>query len=83
MLADPSSVTEAKREAAAYIASMITELALIAQNHQLDTLSYILEMGAWKRKTQAWAVASSKLRLEHRHQPAAVALQPSGKLELK
>ncbi len=45
MLADPPSVTEAKRsQAAAFIASMITELALIAQSHQLDTLSYILEM---------------------------------------
>ena len=45
MLADPPSVTEAKRsQAAAYIALMITELALIAQSHQLDTLSYILEM---------------------------------------
>ena len=45
MLAEPPSVTEAKRsQAAAYIASMITELALIAQSHRLDTLSYILEM---------------------------------------
>jgi hypothetical protein len=45
MLADPTSVTEAKRsQAAAYVASMTSELALIAQNHKLDTLSYILEM---------------------------------------
>jgi hypothetical protein len=45
MLADPPSIIEAKRsQAAAYIASMITELASIAENHQLGTLSYILEM---------------------------------------
>jgi hypothetical protein len=46
MLAGPKSTTEiAKRaHAATYIASMTTELALIARRHGLDTLSYILEM---------------------------------------
>jgi hypothetical protein len=45
MLADPKSVTEAKRvHAATYIAQMTNELALIAQRHGLDTLCYILEM---------------------------------------
>jgi hypothetical protein len=45
MLTDSKSETDAKRvRAATYIASMTTELALMARQHGLDTLSYILEM---------------------------------------
>ncbi len=46
MLADSNSATEAAKRAHAvtYIASMTTELALMARRHGLDTLSYILEM---------------------------------------
>jgi hypothetical protein len=46
MLADPNGATDAAKRAhaATYIASMTTELALIARRHGLDTLSYILEM---------------------------------------
>jgi hypothetical protein len=61
MLADPTNVTESKRrQAAAYVASMISELALIAQNHQLDTLSYILEMA--RLEAENAGLGSSKQR---------------------
>jgi hypothetical protein len=59
MLAEPPTVTEAKRsQAAAYIASMMTELALIAQNRRLDTLSYLLEMA--RLETENAGLGSSK-----------------------
>ena len=46
MLADHQSATDAAKRAnaAAYIASMTAELALMARQHHLNTLSYILKM---------------------------------------
>ena len=57
----------------------------LARQHGLDTLGYILEMAVSRPKCRATGQRAGRraLALEQRHQPAAVALEPAGELELQ
>ncbi len=43
-LPDDETSRDAQLAAAAYVAALVTELALIARSHRLDSLGYILDV---------------------------------------
>ena len=48
---DDETNRDAQRAAADYVAALVMELALIARDHRLDTLGYLLEVARFEAES--------------------------------